>query len=263
LVEPQFCLPFLNKLLGKQNSLDDLKNLDPEYYKNLKSLRNMSAQEIIDLGLTFELHDSATTTIELMRGGSSIPVTKDNVIQYIHLVSHQKMNIRGSRQTSAFLHGFRDIIPAQWVRLFSAYELQKLISGDDAVKGIDVQGMMSAMRYSGGLHPSQPIVQWLWRVVDEMTPDQQRKFLKFMTSCSRQPLLGFGSMVPAPCIQQTRLRETDRGHDVAESLDTGNVRLPTSSTCMNLLKLPKYTSKEMLKEKLLYAIESAAGFELS
>jgi len=263
LVEPQFCLPFLNKLLGKQNSLDDLKNLDSEYYKNLKSLRHMSAQEIDDLGLTFELHDSATATIELLPGGSDIPVTKQNVIQYIHLVSHQKMNVRGSRQTSAFLHGFRDIIPAQWVRLFSAYELQKLISGDDAVKGIDVQGMMSSMRYSGGLHPSQPIVQWLWKAVEEMTPDQQRKFLKFMTSCSRQPLLGFSSMVPAPCIQQTRLREDDHGNDVAEGLGTGNIRLPTSSTCMNLLKLPKYTSAEMLKEKLLYAIESASGFELS
>lgn len=160
----------------------------------------MSAQEIKDLGLNFELHDSATVTIELVPGGSTIPVIKENVIQYIHLVSHQKMNIRGSRQTAAFLHGFRDIIPAQWVRIFSAYELQKLISGDDAVKGIDVKGMMSVMRYSGGLHPSQPIVQWLWQVVDDMTPEQQRKFLRFMTSCSRQPLLGFASMVPAPCI---------------------------------------------------------------
>lgn len=256
-------MPFLNKLLGKQNSLDDLKNIDPEYYRNLKSLRHMNAKEIEDLGLTFELHDSATATIELMRGGSNVPVTKQNVIQYIHLVSHQKMNVRGSRQTAAFLRGFRDIIPAQWVRLFSAYELQKLISGDDAVKGIDVRSMMSATSYAGGLHPSQPIVRWLWEVVEEMTPEQQRKFLKFMTSCSRQPLLGFGSMVPAPCVQQTRLREDDRGNDVAEGLGTGNIRLPTSSTCMNLLKLPKYTSKEMLREKLLYAIEAAAGFELS
>ena len=249
--------------MGKQNSLDDLKNLDPEYYKNLKSLRHMNAQEIENLGLTFELHESAALTIELMPGGSKMAVTKDNVIQYIHLVSHQKMNVRGARQTAAFLHGFRDIVPAQWVRLFSAYELQKLISGDDAVKGIDVGGMMSVMRYSGGLHPSQPIVQWLWQVVDEMSPEQQRKFLKFMTSCSRQPLLGFGSMVPAPCIQQTRLRENDRGEDIAEDVGIGNIRLPSSSTCMNLLKLPKYTSKQMLKEKLLYAIESAAGFELS
>jgi hypothetical protein len=128
---------------------------------------------------------------------------------------------------------------------------------------IDVQGMMSVMRYSGGFHPSQPIIQWLWEVVDEMTPEQQRKFLRFMTSCSRQPLLGFNSLTPAPCIQQTRLREDDYGNDVSDESAVGNIRLPTSATCMNLLKLPKYPNKEMLKEKLLYAIECAAGFELS
>jgi len=263
LVDPQLALPFLNKLLGKQNSLDDLKNMDPEFYKHIKSLRYMSAQDINSLGLTFETTAGKNKTVELIPGGSNILVTKENVIQYIHLVSHQRMNIAGSRQTHAFLHGFRDIIPAPWVRLFSAYEFQKLISGDDAVQGIDVQGMMNVTRYSGGLHPSQPIVQWLWEVVNEMNSEQQRKFLKFMTSCSRQPLLGFKSLAPAPCVQQTRLREDNRGVDIAEESPIGNIRLPTSSTCMNLLKLPKYTSKEMLRDKLLYAIEAAAGFELS
>lgn len=40
-------------------------------------------------------------------------------------------------------------------------------------------------------------------------------------------------------------------------------RLPTASTCMNLLKLPEIADDATLREKLLYAIESGAGFELS
>lgn len=40
-------------------------------------------------------------------------------------------------------------------------------------------------------------------------------------------------------------------------------RLPSASTCMNLLKLPAFNSREQLKEKLLYAIQSGSGFELS
>jgi len=40
-------------------------------------------------------------------------------------------------------------------------------------------------------------------------------------------------------------------------------RLPTASTCMNFLKLPEYNSKEIMKERLLYAIQSSSGFELS
>lgn len=40
-------------------------------------------------------------------------------------------------------------------------------------------------------------------------------------------------------------------------------RLPTSSTCFNLLKLPNYQKRSNLKEKLRYAIHSNTGFELS
>jgi len=39
--------------------------------------------------------------------------------------------------------------------------------------------------------------------------------------------------------------------------------LPTSATCMNLLKLPNYRNKELLRKKLVAAIESGAGFELT
>jgi len=40
-------------------------------------------------------------------------------------------------------------------------------------------------------------------------------------------------------------------------------RLPTASTCMNLLKLPEFIDEPTMKTKLVYAIESGAGFELS
>jgi ubiquitin-protein ligase E3 C len=90
---------------------------------------------------------------------------------------------------------------------------------------------------------------------NDFTPQQQQKFLKFMTSCSRQPLLGFSSLEPAPCIQQIRLSD--------EEARTKNSRLPTSATCMNLLKLPNYYDKEKLRTKLLVAIEAEAGFELT
>lgn len=40
-------------------------------------------------------------------------------------------------------------------------------------------------------------------------------------------------------------------------------RLPTASTCMNLLKLPEFCDEHLMRNKLLYAIESSAGFELS
>jgi ubiquitin-protein ligase E3 C len=165
LVEPQFCLPFLNLLLGKVNTLEDLKNFDEEYYKNLNKLRQFTDDDFESAGLTFELTfgggtaGSSPRTVDLVRNGRSIPVTKKNVFQYTHAVANQLLNVQGAQQTRAFLHGFRDLVPVSWVRLFSAKELQKLISGDDSIRGIDVSSLKKAMHYLGGYHESQPYIQ--------------------------------------------------------------------------------------------------------
>lgn len=261
LVEPQFCLPFLNQLLGKVNALEDLKNYDEEYYNNLNKLRHYTEEEIDSLGLTFELTVGSTSsksthrTINLVRSGRSIAVTKRNAFQYSQAVANELLNVLGAHQTRAFLRGFRDLIKVAWVRLFSAKELQKLISGDDSIRGIDVTSLKKSVQYLGGYHESQSYIQDFWDILEnELSPEQQRKFLRFMTSCSRQPLLGFSSLEPFPAIQQIRLQSNELSK---------NSRLPTSSTCMNLLKLPNYQDRKLLKEKLLAAVESGAGFELT
>ena len=59
---------------------------------------------------------------------------------------------------------------------------------------------------------------------------------------------GFKELVPKFAIR-------DAGRD--------SERLPTASTCVNLLKLPMYTDERILRAKLLQAINSGAGFDLS
>lgn len=80
------------------------------------------------------------------------------------------------------------------------------------------------------------------------TPQQQAAWLKFVTACSRAPLLGFKYLSPQLCISKAG-EESDR--------------LPTSATCMNLLKLPPSTSAKHIADKLLYAMENVSGFDLS
>ena len=80
-------------------------------------------------------------------------------------------------------------------------------------------------------------------------PDEEKALLlKFWTSCSRPPLQGFKHLHPALCIQK---------------ITCDDDRLPTASTCMNLL-LPFYSNAEVMK-KLLLSIHSAkdGGFGLS
>jgi hypothetical protein len=243
------------------NTLEDLKNFDEDIYCNLNKIRTFNDSDIEGLELNFEWTiggKSAGATprsVELLPNGKNIHVTRKNVFQYTHAVANQLLNVQGAQQTRAFLEGFRSLIPVSWIRLFSAKELQKLISGDDSIRGIDVPSLRRTMHYLGGYHESQPYIQEFWDILEnDLTPEQQRKFLRFMTSCSRQPLLGFASLEPVPSIQQIRLRDDEQNK---------YSRLPTSQTCMNLLKLPNYADRQLLKEKLLAAIDSGAGFELT
>ena len=40
-------------------------------------------------------------------------------------------------------------------------------------------------------------------------------------------------------------------------------RLPSASTCYNMLKLPDYRRASSMKQRLIYAVTSNTGFELS
>lgn len=43
----------------------------------------------------------------------------------------------------------------------------------------------------GGYLADHPVIKIFWRVVENFTDEEKRKLLKFVTSCSRPPLLGF------------------------------------------------------------------------
>ena len=100
----------------------------------------------------------------------------------------------------------------------------------------------------------------------------QAKFLKFVTSCSKPPILGFATLEPpftVRCVTESSRDDRYTVGSVVSNFFRGSVsgtdtqRLPTSSTCFNLLKLPLYKSKRILREKLEYALQAGAGFELS
>lgn len=240
---------FLNSILGHRNHLHDLQSLDPEIYRNVIHLKSLSDPG--EVGLTFSVSrqcGSKTVDFDLVPGGSNIEVTKDNYVHYISRLSSFRLNEEFRPQTEAFLTGFSSLISLKWIQMFKPREMQLVIGGSD--DGFDVQKMRLACTYSHGYHPSQPYIQAFWEVVSEMDAEERGLLLRFITSCSKPPLQGFGSLHPPLCI-------------ACVNIENDGDRLPTASTCVNFLKLPKYSSKEVLQEKLLFAIKSASGFELS
>eukprot|EP01102_Stenamoeba_stenopodia_P020919 TRINITY_DN8307_c0_g1_i1.p1 TRINITY_DN8307_c0_g1~~TRINITY_DN8307_c0_g1_i1.p1 ORF type:complete len:548 (+),score=89.90 TRINITY_DN8307_c0_g1_i1:103-1746(+) len=247
LVDVPFAHFFLSKLLGKRNSVHDLRSLDPQLYRNLMQLKHYPGS-VEDFSLNFcvvENEYGEQKVIDLEPGGRDISVTNDNAIRYIYLMAYYKMSAQIKKQTAAFINGFTSLINREWMSVFNAEELQLLISGDQGE--LDFVDFRSNTIYGGGYKADHPTIQLFWEVVSSLTRQQQAQLLKFVTSCPRPPLLGFKHLTPQFCIYRI---------DKVENL-------PTASTCMNLLKLPDYPTKEMLRERLLYAIESNAGFELS
>ncbi|XP_033021687.1 ubiquitin-protein ligase E3C [Lacerta agilis] len=250
LVELPFASFFLSKLLGTSADVDihHLASLDPEMYKNLLFLKSYEG-DVEELGLNFTVVNNElgeAQVVELKPGGKDIPVTSANRIAYIHLVADYRLNKQIRQHCLAFRQGLANVVNLEWLRMFDQQEIQVLISG--AQVPISLDDLKTFTNYSGGYSADHPVIKIFWRVVESFTDDEKRKLLKFVTSCSRPPLLGFKELYPAFCI-----------HNGGSDLE----RLPTASTCMNLLKLPEFYDENLMRSKLLYAIECAAGFELS
>ncbi|XP_038059173.1 ubiquitin-protein ligase E3B-like [Patiria miniata] len=277
-VEVPFASFFLSQMLEQQHNqlyspIDELPSMDAELYKNLTYVKHYEG-DISELDLVFSYDEDVMGRIhthELVPGGKAMAVTNENKISYIHLMAHHRLYRQIWEQTKAFKRGFRSIINPEWLSWFSGPELQRLISGDNAE--IDLADLRKHTQYYGGFHNSHRVVNWLFDVLaNEFTAQERGQFLKFVTSCSKPPLLGFAHLEPPFSIRCVEVSDDQDTGDTVGSVLRGFLRiqkrdpvgrLPTSSTCFNLLKLPNYHKKTTLKEKLRYAITSNTGFELS
>lgn len=259
LLDYSFSHVFVQKLLGRYCFLDELSALDPELYRNLLYVKSYGG-DITELSLDFTIIEEwlgKRHVIELKSGGKDISVTNENKLQYIHAVADYKLNRQMLPLSTAFYRGVTDLISPSWLKLFNASEVNQLLSGGN--HDIEVDDLRKNTRYTGGYSEGSRTVKLFWEVMAAFEPKERCALLKFVTSCSRAPLLGFKHLQPTFTIHKVAcdvpLWAAMGGQDVE--------RLPSASTCYNTLKLPTYKRASTLRTKLLYAINSNAGFELS
>lgn len=269
-VDLPFAQFFLNQLMGRRNTIDDLPSLDAGVARNLAMVRDYPG-DVRDLGLYFAVDDEVLgqhISTPLRPGGADMEVTNDNRLLYVHMVADYLLNTRMEAQVKAFLQGFRALVPQRWLQLFNGRELARLTGGDDVP--LDVDDLRRHAVYADGYHPAHKVVRWLWDVVaEDLTQQEQEKFLRFVTSCSKPPVLGFKTLRPAFTVRCMAEGAAEDSYTLGGAVlnmfrggqDTG--KLPMASTCFNLLKLPPYKSKRVLRERLKYAINSGAGFEMA
>lgn len=230
---------------GSNDIVDDLAIVDPALHRGLTQICVMEPHKVASMGLDFSIYNSLGETTELVKDGANKPVTAANRLDYVWRVANYKLNTTTRHQTSWFLRGVGQLINMSWLNMFDAFELSKIIGG--ALHPMDVDDLRQWSEVTG-FPPDSRAPEYFWEVLKELNLQQTADFLKFVTSVPRGPLLGFENLRPRFGIRCS-------GEDQS--------RLPTAATCFNLLKIPNYTTKEQMKEKLLYAISSSARFDLS
>lgn len=237
-------------------SFQDLSEINIDFYKNLNNILKIEDDdEMSELGLTFSvtdkfiLDDGVTlkyVEVDLIPNGSNTPVTISNKFQFILILTKFKLETQSNNFSIAFMEGLNSIIKDYQLKLFDSFELQRLISGGE--RGIDIDDLFENVEL-GGFLPHDQTIKDLYEILKEFDNESRGKFLKFVTSCPKQPLLGFKELTP-----KFGIRNAGR---------SDLIRLPTASTCVNLLKIPDYQNKEILKYKLIKSINSKSGFDLS
>ncbi|GFO43496.1 nedd4-like e3 ubiquitin-protein ligase wwp1 [Plakobranchus ocellatus] len=225
-IDSGFTLPFYKRMLSKKLTIKDLETIDSEFYQSLLWVKENNIEEC---GL--ELYFCADFEIlgkveqhDLKEGGSEIKVTEENKEEYINLMTNWRFTRGVEDQTKAFLDGFNEVVPLQWLQYFDERELEHYQRNNKQVV-------------------------WFWKMVREIDNEKRTRLLQFVTGTCRLPVGGFAELMGSNGPQRFCIERVGK-----------ETWLPRSHTCFNRLDLPPYRSYDQLVEKLNYAIEETEGF---
>ncbi|XP_036997294.2 NEDD4-like E3 ubiquitin-protein ligase WWP1 isoform X7 [Artibeus jamaicensis] len=246
-IDTGFSLPFYKRMLSKKLTIKDLESIDTEFYNSLIWIRDNDIEECgLEMYFSVDMEIlGKVTSHDLKLGGANILVTEDNKDEYIGLMTEWRFSRGVQEQTKAFLDGFNEVVPLQWLQYFDEKELEVMLCGMQEVDLADWQRNTVYRHYTRN---SKQII-WFWQFVKDTDNEARMRLLQFVTGTCRLPLGGFAELMGSNGPQKFCIEKVGK--------DTW---LPRSHTCFNRLDLPPYKSYEQLKEKLLFAIEETEGF---
>ena len=197
-----------------------------------------------DLTWTAKLSDGGV--VELVEGGSTAPVKREDVLTYLSLYAHSRLT-ESSAAVEMFKSGLASIIPEISLSLLNWEELQDFVCGQ---RTIDVQRLRENTEYDDDLSPEDQHVQFFWDVLaTEFSEMEKSAFLRFVWARPTLPPVG------VEFSQKLRILSAV-GEDATLKPDQ---YLPKAHTCFFSINLPKYSSKEVH----FFEVEILLAFELN
>ncbi|XP_034481050.1 probable E3 ubiquitin-protein ligase HERC4 isoform X1 [Drosophila innubila] len=240
-----FPLALYKKLLEKPVDLSDLREMSPTEANSMQALLDYEGDDFKEtFDLTFEISRDVfgeSETKSLKPNGSNIAVTLENRQEFVDLYVDFIFNQSVELHYRAFHKGFMRVCSGRVLKIFQPEELMAVVVGNEEY---DWQALEDNCDYKEGYTSGDETVKWFWEVFHDLSEDDKKKFLLYLTGSDRIPIQGMKAI--KIIIQPTQ-----------------NERfLPVAHTCFNLLDLPRYKTKERLKFKLLQAIQQTQGFSL-
>lgn len=126
--------------------------------------------------------------MELKANGSQIPVTIHNVDEYLDLVMDAVTGSGIARQVEAFRSGFDGVFPVNDLRLFSPDELASLYG--KTVEDWSYETLVDAIKADHGYNMESKSIKSLVEIMTELTMEERREFLQFITGSPKLPIGG-------------------------------------------------------------------------
>ncbi|XP_017092018.2 E3 ubiquitin-protein ligase hyd [Drosophila bipectinata] len=239
----------LKYILGRKIKFHDLAFFDPALYESFRQIiqnaqtkegeENINRMElcfVIDL-----MKEEGCGNRELIPGGRDVAVTSSNIFEYIRRYTEYRLIKSQEKALEALKDGVFDVLPDNSMNSLTAEDLRLLLNG---VGDINVSTLISYTTFndesSEGPDKLLKFKKWFWSIVEKMNTLERQDLVYFWTGSPALPASEEGFQ-PLPSVT---IRPADDSH------------LPTANTCISRLYIPLYSSKSILRSKMLMAIKS-------
>ncbi|EDQ92622.1 uncharacterized protein MONBRDRAFT_17295 [Monosiga brevicollis MX1] len=242
---------FWKCLAGCPLSSSDLADCDFLLDTRLQELKRLGDEDefdeyVLQHGLTYSMHTllGEERAVPRPAGASDGPHALLRFADrhaYIKAATHQRLlELSNPPAFEAMRKGFRSILPLELLA-----GLERMVCG---YPHIDLAYLRQHTTYASGLTPNDAHVEAFWAVLAEFSQEELRKFVKFAANQERLPA-DSGTDVHQPPLPMKIAQP-----DPDESQANADQRWIRAETCMFMLKLPRYSSKDILRTRLLQAM---------
>lgn len=232
------------------NTLDILRQVDATLAQSLEKIKSMQSDELDSLSLDFTLPGYAD--YELHANGKNEQVDASNVASYIEEVIMHTLNVGVKPLVRAFREGFNLIFPINAMSTFTPEEVVMLFGNQE--EDWSESTLLSSVKPDHGYNVDSQTFRDVISVMSTFTPVERRDFLQWLTGSPKLPIGGFAGLHP----HLTIVKRTPDSNQMADQT------LPSVMTCVNFCKMPPFSTRSIMKERLSLAMkEGQASFHLS